>query len=129
MRTGSKAKRAKILIADRQKLVEMDRKGLRRDLRKILDLLAAGDRELSLMLVDDAEIRKLNRAYLRKDRPTNVISFSLSEGAFGEVNPGMLGDVVVSVETAAREARAARILGVGRATLYRFFDREGKGGQ
>jgi probable rRNA maturation factor len=51
----------------------------------------------------------MNRDYLRKDRPTNVIAFSLAEGDFGDVNPGVLGDVVVSVETAAREARAVRI--------------------
>ncbi len=109
MTSKSKTGRTKILIADQQKLVKLDRNGLRRDLRKILDLLAVSDRELSLMLVNDARIRELNRDYLGKDRPTNVISFSLSEGAFGQVNPGVLGDVVVSVETAAREAEAAGI--------------------
>ncbi len=98
-----------ILITDKQKFVKLDHDGLRRDLRKILKLLAVSDRELSLLLADDAMIRTINRDYLRKDRPTNVISFSLSEGAFGDVNPGVLGDVVVSVETAAREASAARI--------------------
>jgi len=61
------------------------------------------------MIVDDEGIRTINRDYLRRDRPTNVIAFSLAEGDFGDVNPGVLGDVVVSAETAAREARAARI--------------------
>jgi len=61
------------------------------------------------MIVDDEGIRTINRDYLRRDRPTNVIAFSLTEGDFGDVNPGVLGDVVVSAEAASREARAARI--------------------
>ncbi len=99
----------KILIASNQKLVKLDRVGLRRDVRKILELLGAGQKELSLMIVDDEEIRKINRDYLRRDRPTNVIAFSLTEGDFGDVNPGVLGDAVVSVDAAAREARTAGI--------------------
>ena len=49
-------------------------------------------------------MRIINREYLAKDRPTNVISFSLQEGDFGGVNPLALGDVIVSADTAAREA-------------------------
>lgn len=49
-------------------------------------------------------MRSINREYLGKDRPTNVISFSLSEGDFGDLNPETLGDVVISVDTALREA-------------------------
>jgi probable rRNA maturation factor len=89
--------------------VKLDRAGLRRDVRKIHELLGTGQLELSLMIVDDEGIRTINRDYLRRDRPTNVIAFSLTEGDFGDVNPGMLGDVVVSVETASREAREAGI--------------------
>ena len=98
-----------VLINSNQKLVKLDRAGLRRDVRKILELLGTGQQELSLMIVDDEGIRTINRDYLRRDRPTNVIAFSLTEGDFGDVNPGVLGDVVVSVETAAREAQAAGI--------------------
>ncbi|HNQ02057.1 MAG TPA: rRNA maturation RNase YbeY [Syntrophales bacterium] len=98
-----------VRIASRQKSATIDRAGLRRDVRKILALLGLGDRELSLLLVDDEGIRALNRQWLRRDRPTNVISFSLSEGDFGGLNPGVLGDVAVSVEAARREALAAAI--------------------
>jgi probable rRNA maturation factor len=49
-------------------------------------------------------MRIINRDYLGKDRPTNVISFSLQEGDCGGVNPHALGDVVISADTAAREA-------------------------
>jgi len=60
--------------------------------------------ELSVAIVGDRSMRILNRDYLGKDRPTNVISFSMKEGEFGAVNPDLLGDVVISADTAAREA-------------------------
>jgi probable rRNA maturation factor len=70
----------------------------------ILSALGYHDSELSVAIVGDRAIRRINRDYLGKDRPTNVISFSMLEGEFGDLNPPMLGDVVVSVDTAAREA-------------------------
>ena len=75
---------------------------LRQDLIEILHILELGDRELSLLLVGDEEIRELNRRYLDRDRPTNVLSFPMMEGV-------VLGDVVVSIDTAARDARDAGI--------------------
>jgi len=60
--------------------------------------------ELSVSIVGDRSIRRLNRDYLGKDRPTNVISFSMQEGEYGSLNPALLGDVVISADTAAREA-------------------------
>ncbi len=58
--------------------------------------------------MDDAAIRRINRDYLNKDRPTNVISFAMQEGEGGGVQPDLLGDVVISAETAARDACEAR---------------------
>lgn len=49
----------------------------------------------------------INRDYLHRDRPTNVIAFAMREGPFGDINPKMLGDVIISLETAANEARQA----------------------
>ena len=49
-------------------------------------------------------MRIVNREYLAKDRPTNVISFSLQEGECSGINPDALGDVIISADTAAREA-------------------------
>ena len=59
--------------------------------------------EVSLALIDDPEITRLNRRYLGKDRPTDVIAFSLGE----EFDP--LGDVYVGVEEARRQAEARGI--------------------
>lgn len=63
------------------------------------------DGELSILIVDDPEIAKLNKTYLGRSGPTNVIAFPMQEGAFGQINPNLLGDVVISLDTAAREAR------------------------
>ena len=62
------------------------------------------DRELSLLLVDNKEIKDINRQYLNRDCPTNVISFSQIEGEFGNLNPKILGDIVISVEKAQSDA-------------------------
>jgi probable rRNA maturation factor len=49
-------------------------------------------------------MRCINREYLGKDRPTNVISFSLQEGECSGVAAHVLGDVIISADTSAREA-------------------------
>jgi probable rRNA maturation factor len=66
--------------------------------------LALPDAELSLLLVDDAQIQDLNRQYLRRDKPTNVLAFSMGEGEFATLHPNLLGDLVISVETARRQS-------------------------
>lgn len=68
------------------------------------------------MIVDDAEIAALNRDYLNRTGPTNVISFAMREGAFGGIHPELLGDVVISAETARREAVAAGMTTEARLT-------------
>jgi probable rRNA maturation factor len=60
------------------------------------------------LIVDDEGIQEINRDYLNKDRPTNVISFAMQEGEGGGVTPDLLGDVVISAETAARDAGEAQ---------------------
>jgi probable rRNA maturation factor len=65
--------------------------------------------ELSVSIVGDRTIRRINRNYLAKDRPTNVISFSMQEWEWGGITPHALGDVVISADTAAREAEAGNM--------------------
>ena len=59
--------------------------------------------------MDDEQISALNRDYLHREGPTNVIAFAMQEGEFSQISPQLLGDVVISVETARREADAAGI--------------------
>ncbi len=63
---------------------------------------AADDAELSILLTDDEEIHRLNRLWRGVDRPTDVLAFPMQEG--GEA-AGVLGDVVLSLDTVARQAR------------------------
>ena len=61
--------------------------------------------ELSILLVDDQQIAELNRTWRHKKGPTNVLAFPLTEGEDSAMAMNLLGDIVISVETAAREAK------------------------
>ena len=70
----------------------------------------AGAPELSIVFTNDAAMRKLNKAYRGKDSATNVLSFPQHEGVAPGARSGpqlagpLLGDVILSAETVAREA-------------------------
>jgi len=72
----------------------------------ILNGLGFPDRELSISLVSDRAITRLNQEYLNRSGPTDVIAFPMQEGAFSEINPHLLGDVVISVERARQQSRS-----------------------
>lgn len=59
--------------------------------------------EVSVLLTDDEAIRKLNRTYRNVDSATDVLAFAMREGEFA-LNPSVLGDIVISVDTAERQA-------------------------
>ncbi|MBA4395360.1 MAG: rRNA maturation RNase YbeY, partial [Desulfobacca sp.] len=50
---------------------------------------------------------RYNRQYLNREGPTNVLAFPMKEGLYSEINPHLWGDIVISTETARREAREA----------------------
>jgi probable rRNA maturation factor len=68
--------------------------------RAMLVALGLPDAEWSIVLTGDARVRELNRVYRKKDKPTDVLAFPQDDAT-------LLGDVVVSVPTAARQAAAA----------------------
>ncbi len=70
----------------------------------LLDKLGRGNAELSILLTDDEAISSLNERYLNKHGPTNVISFGQGEPFPDGANIDILGDIVVSVDTAGRQA-------------------------
>jgi probable rRNA maturation factor len=72
--------------------------------RGVLRALRHARSELSVALVDDAEICELNDGWRGQDRPTDVLSFSLLEGEAQRHRGSLLGDVIISVETAAAQA-------------------------
>lgn len=104
----------RIAIANNQRRRPVAKTALRKVAQRILDALGCPEAELSITIVGDRSIRILNRQYLGRDKATNVISFAMQEGEFGSVNPDVLGDVVISADTAAREAEEAGDTFLGR---------------
>ena len=81
---------------------------LRTRARRLLLAIGRPDSELSVVLVSDNIIQSYNAMYRGKDQPTDVLSFAMQEGQFGEVNPLVLGDIVISVPTAQRQASRSK---------------------
>lgn len=73
--------------------------------RETLRALERPTADCSVLLVDDAGIAALNRTYRGVVGPTDVLAFPMIEGPFAELTPDCLGDVVISAETAVRQAR------------------------
>ncbi|MDB4942452.1 MAG: Metal-dependent hydrolase YbeY, involved in rRNA and/or ribosome maturation and assembly [Labilithrix sp.] len=70
----------------------------------MIRLLQLDKSEVSFTLTDDQTIHDLNRTYRHKDRPTDVLAFAMHEGEYGALAGHVLGDVIVSVPTARRQA-------------------------
>lgn len=80
-----------------------------RRLKAMTKLLQLDKAEVSFVLTDDPSVHELNKVYRGKDRPTDVLAFAMQEGEFGALAGHVLGDVIVSVPTAAKQARSRRI--------------------
>lgn len=100
-----------VLITNNQNLLKIQTEQFRKIAQALLNDLDSPDGELSIFITDDENIAEINKAYFNKPWPTNVISFSMIEGEFVDVNPEakLLGDIVISVETALREAKEADV--------------------
>ena len=70
---------------------------MKRTAKTILSALDCERASLSILFTDDPVIHDLNRRWLKRDRPTDVISWAGDE-------PGFLGDLAISIDTAARQA-------------------------
>lgn len=105
-----------IQFANRQRLARLDRKTLRALCQRLLAEHGL-DADLSLCYVDNAAIRELNRRFLDRDEATDVLSFPL-QGGPGPAGDALLGEVVVSVETAIAEARRRRVPVESEIALY-----------
>ena len=90
----------KVEIANEQSDHDVDAELLQQAVRLVLTGESVDESEISVALVDDATMHVLNRKYLQHDYPTDVLSFLLS-------TPGepLEGEIIVSADTAAREAR------------------------
>jgi len=100
-------------VQSRQRRVPLDLAQVRADAARVAEILGIGGRPAALVLVSDRAIRVLNRDFRGKDEATNVLAFAEDEpedlpGLPGVADPEAgLGDVILSVETARREAAEA----------------------
>lgn len=85
--------------------------------KRVLAKLALPDAELSILLVNDLQIQELNRRYLHRNKPTNVLAFPMRKGEFPSLHPYLLGDLVISVETAQRQSNRFGLDEIGMVTL------------
>ncbi len=74
-------------------------------MERVLEGLACYDKELSILFTGDNRIAQLNNRYLGRKGPTNVLAFAMSGGPAPQIESDMLGDVVISIDTALRESR------------------------
>ena len=104
--------RTKVTIVNKQKEVKIPT-GIRMLCRRACAAVLKGEGivgnvEIDLSFVNDEEIRRLNKDFRNIDASTDVLSFPLSDEENKEFNPAtnawMLGDVIISVEHAARQA-------------------------
>ena len=97
-----------ILIKNQQKIIKLNQKKIEGKIKKVLQYLKVDEEtEISVLFTDDKFIRSLNNKYRGIDKPTDVLSFSLQEGAIKspEVESDkLLGDIIISAETAQRQA-------------------------
>jgi len=98
-----------VLIDNKQSSYSVSKQKIRKNAQAVLNALDSPDAELSIVIVDDKQIAALNQTYLNRPGPTNVIAFAMREGAYADISPELLGDVVISIETAHRESEAAGI--------------------
>lgn len=96
-----------IEVINRQRLRAVDRSGAARLSRAVLDRIGRSDAVLTITFIRDHAMRRLNRDFRGIDKPTDVLSFAYHEGEETPVNyeTQHIGDVVISVETAAAYAR------------------------
>ena len=93
-----------IEISNRQKKHPVRTKAFMRLLGELSARYRLADPEVTLAFVGERAIRTLNRKFLKKDKPTDVLSFPLGEkGADGKF---YLGDIVIAVPVAFRQSRA-----------------------
>jgi probable rRNA maturation factor len=99
------------MILNRQRTVRVARPALESFLRRICRELKLGAAEVTICLVSDAEIARMNEAFRKKKGPTDVLSFPAVERrktarlSARSRWPGFLGDIAISPETARRNAK------------------------
>jgi probable rRNA maturation factor len=98
-----------IMLQNRKNQTRITNQSLRKKTDLILNALGCNNCEISIVITDDEDIREINKNYRNIDKPTNVLSFPMDDENM--VIPGLkiLGDIVISEDTAIKEAQEAKI--------------------
>lgn len=91
-------------ISNRQRRLKLNRPGIRGLAVMVLKELDLSRGEVGFVFVNDRRIRELNRTYLRRDYPTDVIAFPQNEGEDKNLHDWFLGDVVISTQRVLDQA-------------------------
>jgi probable rRNA maturation factor len=111
-----------IFVQNKQRKLKLPTAELKARAQRVLGELGYPTSELTVVFLTDAAIAEVNAEWRQKNGPTDVLSFSFLEGEALETAPDiaqMLGDIVISVETAQAQAtdRDAELGGVGYGLL------------
>lgn len=98
-----------VLLSNEVQTTDFDTSIFETTAERLLLLCGQEDKELSILLVDDTRMTEINGQYRKKFKPTNVLSFPLQEEEPDAFSHNMLGDIVISLDTAAREAQEEKI--------------------
>ena len=94
-----------IQISSQRRIPGLKNRMIKQKLTRVLKDLDCHEKELSILFTDNERIAQLNESYLGRKGPTNVLAFPMSDGLEPVVESGMLGDVVISVDTAVAESK------------------------
>jgi probable rRNA maturation factor len=105
------------MILNRQRAVRLDRLSLKEFVRRVRDELSLGDAEITVCLISDAEMARMNEAFRKKSGSTDVLSFpsvrrqrpiSIKPGPRSQMRSTVLGEIAISPAMARRNARRYR---------------------
>jgi probable rRNA maturation factor len=100
----------RIGLSNLQKRVMINEARLKKTAKKILGYLGRNNNiELSIVLVDNRRMFLLNKKFRKINKSTDVLAFSMKEGEDSDINPALLGDVIISVDAARRCAKQFEI--------------------
>ena len=93
-----------VFVENRQRKFRLDLDQFKKAVGAVLGALKVADREVSVLLLSDPAMRKMNLEYRGIRGTTDVLSFAMDDGEFGDPSGRILGDLVISVETIVRQA-------------------------
>jgi len=96
----------KVLIENRQRLIKINLRKLKKDSLALLRAFRLNKAELGVLLVSDGQMKKLNRLHRTLNRPTDVLSFPIYEhrGEIPDDRESLLGDIVINLDAAKRQS-------------------------